>query len=228
MIGGAKPLAAPLLGATAPPGRRLAPAACAPDPSPALATAAAQSAGQSDRAPPPRPPDEPAAPPTALRSTSQLTRWSRARALRSGRRLRLDRAAASLVPPVTSPPPPPAPAPSLVPERAAVGAAVAEDGGDDDLCVAEREAVAGKAIYMVSDGTGWTAEHSVSAALGQFEHCLVDRRCSVSTHLFSGVNKHPANSSLSLLPHAGITAQLLSTACTSVLFCHLTIELVVD
>ena len=99
---------------------------------------------------------------------------------------------------------------------------------DDDLCVAERDAVAGKAIYMVSDGTGWTAEHSVSAALGQFEHCLVDRRCSVSTHLFSGVNKHPANSSLSLLPHAGITAQLLSTACTSVLFCHLTIELVVD
>ena len=123
MIGGAKPLAAPLLGATAPPGRRLAPAACAPDPSPALATAAAQSAGQSDRAPPPRPPDEPAAPPTALRSTSQLTRWSRARALRSGRRLRLDRAAASLAPPVTSPPP------TLVPERAAVGA----EGDDDSL-----------------------------------------------------------------------------------------------
>ena len=208
MIGGAKPLAAPLLGATAPPGRRLAPAACAPDPSPALATAAAQSAGQSDRAPPPRPPDEPAAPPTALRSTSQLTRWSRARALRSGRRLRLDRAAVSSAPPVTSPPPTPAPAPSLVPEGAAVGAAAADD--DDDLCVAERDAVAGKAIYMVSDGTGWTAEHSVSAALGQFEHCLVDRQCSVSTHLFSGVNKNPAKSSLLLLAHAGITAQLLS------------------
>ncbi|CAA6668738.1 unnamed protein product [Spirodela intermedia] len=46
----------------------------------------------------------------------------------------------------------------------------------------------GKAIYMVSDGTGWTAEHSVNAALGQFEHCLVDRGCPVSTHLFSGID----------------------------------------
>lgn len=45
----------------------------------------------------------------------------------------------------------------------------------------------GKAIYMVSDGTGWTAEHSVNAALGQFEYCLVDHGCPVNTHLFSGV-----------------------------------------
>jgi hypothetical protein len=59
---------------------------------------------------------------------------------------------------------------------------------DDGVCPAERDAALGKAIYMVSDGTGWTAEHSVSAALGQFEHCLADRRCVVSTHLFSGVN----------------------------------------
>ncbi|RLN33614.1 hypothetical protein C2845_PM03G08990 [Panicum miliaceum] len=183
MIGGAKPLAAPLLGATPPAGRRLAPASCAPDPSPALATAAAQSPGQSDRAPPPRPPDEPAASPTALRSTSQLSRWSRARALRSGRRLGLDRAAVSSAPAVTRPPPTPTPTPPLVP----VGAAAAEDD-DDDLCVAERDAVAGKAIYMVSDGTGWTAEHSVNAALGQFEHCLVDSQCAVSTHLFSGID----------------------------------------
>ena len=43
-------------------------------------------------------------------------------------------------------------------------------------------------IYMVSDGTGWTAEHSVHAALGQFEHCLIDQGCPVDTHLFSGVN----------------------------------------
>lgn len=41
---------------------------------------------------------------------------------------------------------------------------------------------------MVSDGTGWTVEHSVTAALGQFEHCLVDRGCSVNTHLFSGID----------------------------------------
>lgn len=45
-----------------------------------------------------------------------------------------------------------------------------------------------KSIYMVSDGTGWTAEHSVNAALGQFEHCLVDRGCPINTHLFSGVS----------------------------------------
>jgi regulator of PEP synthase PpsR (kinase-PPPase family) len=37
----------------------------------------------------------------------------------------------------------------------------------------------------VSDGTGWTAEHSVNAALGQFENCLADRGCAVNTHLFS-------------------------------------------
>lgn len=36
--------------------------------------------------------------------------------------------------------------------------------------------------------TGWTAEHSVNAALGQFEFCLVDRGCSVNTHLFSGID----------------------------------------
>jgi [pyruvate, phosphate dikinase]-phosphate phosphotransferase / [pyruvate, phosphate dikinase] kinase len=45
----------------------------------------------------------------------------------------------------------------------------------------------GKQIYMVSDGTGWTAENSVNAALGQFENCLVDRACPINTHLFSGV-----------------------------------------
>lgn len=58
-----------------------------------------------------------------------------------------------------------------------------EGDGEDD----ESELMEGKAIYMVSDGTGWTAEHSVNAALGQFEHCLVDRICPVNTHLFSGV-----------------------------------------
>lgn len=50
------------------------------------------------------------------------------------------------------------------------------------------EATFGKAIFMVSDGTGWTAEHSVNASLGQFEHCLVDRGCPVNTHLFSGID----------------------------------------
>jgi len=59
------------------------------------------------------------------------------------------------------------------------------------MCVAERDAAAGKAIYMVSDGTGWTAEHAVNAALGQFEHCFVDRGCAVNTHLISMVNISP-------------------------------------
>lgn len=63
----------------------------------------------------------------------------------------------------------------------AEGAEMDGDGGDNG------EMTAGKAIYMVSDGTGWTAEHSVNAALGQFEHCLIDRGCPVNTHLFSGV-----------------------------------------
>lgn len=62
------------------------------------------------------------------------------------------------------------------------GAAVTAEDGE-----ARVEGRVGKSIYMVSDGTGWTVEHSVNAALGQFEHCLVDRGCPVNTHLFSGV-----------------------------------------
>lgn len=58
-------------------------------------------------------------------------------------------------------------------------------GNRDDEGV---DVTGGKSIYMVSDGTGWTVEHSVGAALGQFEHCLVDRGCSVNTHLFSGID----------------------------------------
>ncbi|WJX14794.1 Pyruvate, phosphate dikinase regulatory protein, chloroplastic [Trifolium repens] len=45
-----------------------------------------------------------------------------------------------------------------------------------------------KSIYIVSDGTGWTAEHCVNAALGQFDYCLVDRGCPVCTHMFSGID----------------------------------------
>uniref|UniRef100_A0A0V0HM12 Putative ovule protein n=1 Tax=Solanum chacoense TaxID=4108 RepID=A0A0V0HM12_SOLCH len=57
-------------------------------------------------------------------------------------------------------------------------------GSSDD----EKEVNGGKPIFMVSDGTGWTAEHAVNAALGQFDYCLVDRVCPVNTHLFSGVS----------------------------------------
>ena len=55
--------------------------------------------------------------------------------------------------------------------------------GDDDM-----EVRLGKSIYMISNKTGWTVEHSVNTALGQFEHYLVDRGCPINTLLFSGVN----------------------------------------
>ncbi|XP_010267763.1 PREDICTED: probable pyruvate, phosphate dikinase regulatory protein, chloroplastic [Nelumbo nucifera] len=112
-----------------------------------------------------------------FRGSSQLNRWSRARSIRAGRRLdrSLSQGATNMISPVlggeggllspTSP--------------LSVGSSGSEDNGD-------RTAV--KTIYMISDGTGWTAEHTVNAALGQFEHCLVDRGCPVNTHLFSGID----------------------------------------
>ncbi|KAL6656672.1 hypothetical protein ACP70R_004452 [Stipagrostis hirtigluma subsp. patula] len=177
--GGVMPLAAPSL-LLRPPARRLAPgpASCAPNPAPApLATAAEEEPARRPEEAPPRSP--------ARSASSQLSRFSRARALRSGRRL--GRAALSASAPVAKPPP------TFLSESqgeasAAAAAAAVEDGEDDDVCEAERDAAAGKAIYIVSDGTGWTAEHSVNAALGQFENCLVDRGCAVSTHLFSMVD----------------------------------------
>ncbi|WVZ66137.1 hypothetical protein U9M48_015409 [Paspalum notatum var. saurae] len=184
MIGGATALAAPLqrmllLRAPPPPGRRPGPgpASCAPSPGPALSV----SPGESDPAPQ-RPKEAAAAPSSsaAVRASPQLSRWSRGRSLRLGRRNGMDREVfASSTRSLVAKPPPPPPSPQL--EEEAV-----ED--DDDLCPAERDAVAGKAIYLVSDGTGWTAEHTVNAALGQFEHCLVDRGCAVSTHLFNEIN----------------------------------------
>ncbi|KAA8515466.1 hypothetical protein F0562_018923 [Nyssa sinensis] len=110
-----------------------------------------------------------------FKGSPQLNRWSRARLIRSGRKL--DRPGHqsttmdvnSLVHPAESVSPRSPPT-------------VGSDA-DDDV-----EVMVGKSIYMVSDGTGWTAEHSVNAALGQFEHCLVDRGCPVNTHLFSGID----------------------------------------
>lgn len=110
-----------------------------------------------------------------LKGSSQLNRWSRARAVRSGRKLERPSnrnqttdtsspiVASGYCTPLSPPP-------------------VGSDC-DDDV-----ESTLAKSIYMVSDGTGWTAEHAVNAALGQFEHCLVDRNCAVNTHLFSGVS----------------------------------------
>lgn len=104
-----------------------------------------------------------------LKGSSQLNRWSRARAIRSGRKL--DRSVQrtqtwELEPPTQR-------------ESDLSGQSVGIVNGEEEM---------GKSIYMVSDGTGWTAEHSVNAALGQFDYCLVDRGCPVNTHLFSGVS----------------------------------------
>ncbi|KAG5005161.1 hypothetical protein AAZX31_10G239900 [Glycine max] len=101
----------------------------------------------------------------------QLNRWSRARAVRSGQKL--DQSSLRTQPPEPNPPVRPLPLP-VDPDGA-----VNLDGAD---------VMTVKSIYIVSDGTGWTAEHCVNAALGQFDYCLVDRGCPVSTHLFSGID----------------------------------------
>ncbi|KAG4910346.1 hypothetical protein JHK87_056462 [Glycine soja] len=101
----------------------------------------------------------------------QLNRWSRARAVRFGQKL--DRSSMRTQLPEPNPPARPLPLP-VDPDDA-----VNLDGAD---------VTAVKSIYIVSDGTGWTAEHCVNAALGQFDYCLVDRGCPVSTHLFSGID----------------------------------------
>ncbi|KAH7569517.1 hypothetical protein ACOSP7_012956 [Xanthoceras sorbifolium] len=111
-----------------------------------------------------------------LKSSPQLSRWSRARAIRSGRKLERPGDRSGQAVGVRSPPVhfQSGESVSLEPQKRI----------DSDNGV---EVTAGNSIYMVSDGTGWTAEHSVNAALGQFEHCLVDRGCAVNTHLFSGI-----------------------------------------
>ncbi|PWA17360.1 pyruvate, phosphate dikinase regulatory protein, chloroplastic [Artemisia annua] len=106
------------------------------------------------------------------KGSSQLLRWSRARAIRSGVKLDQRPLVQKLV--------------TDQPSRRLSEGELEESDDDDEGCLAEMSE-GGKHIYMVSDGTGWTAEHSVNAALGQFEHCLVDHACAVNTHLFSGV-----------------------------------------
>lgn len=125
-----------------------------------------------------------------IKTSPQLNRWSRARAIRSGRKL--DRPIPQLSAEVRNS------------DNSSVGIIVKDgntdgtefqfqtssprkEGGSDGRYVTD-VAAGGKAIYMVSDGTGWTAEHLVQAALGQFDYCLVDRVCAVNTHLFSGID----------------------------------------
>ena len=107
--------------------------------------------------------------PQKSKGSLRLNLWSRSRSLRSGRKLER---------PVENP------AQAVIPvEKAPLPFQAGDGEGEDDGQTRE-----GKSIYIVSDGTGWTAEHSVSAALGQFDHCLVDQACAVNTHLFSGVS----------------------------------------
>ncbi|KAK9265416.1 hypothetical protein L1049_001666 [Liquidambar formosana] len=110
-----------------------------------------------------------------LKGSTQLNRWSRARAIRSGRKLDLP-VQRTLSVEMNSP----------VSTNGSFSPLSTPREGSDGEDNAEVEAA--KSIYMVSDGTGWTAEHSVSAALGQFDYCLVDRACPVNTHLFSGID----------------------------------------
>lgn len=104
---------------------------------------------------------------------SQLNRWSRARVIRSGHKL--DR------------PGQPKHEPNSTREEVFVTGlhiSSSSSSSEDDK---REEVVKGKEIYMVSDGSGRTAEHSVNAALGQFEHFLIHGRSPVYTRLFSGV-----------------------------------------
>lgn len=107
--------------------------------------------------------------------SSKLSRWNRARTLRSG--VKVDRSVNNESNSTTGP---------IVnmnfPDISTVESDVSSINGDH-----ETDFTAAKSIYIVSDGTGWTAEHAVNAALGQFDYCLVDRGCPVNTHLFSGV-----------------------------------------
>lgn len=115
--------------------------------------------------------------PRKFKPSPQLNRWSRARSLRSGRKFdRTGQHSQQL-----DPNPPLQLKEQVSPEQKDTTLTASNGGADVDL-------TAGKSIYMVSDRTGWTVEHSVGAALGQFEHCLVDRNCAVNTHLFSGVS----------------------------------------
>lgn len=125
------------------------------------------------------PPTSPQSQSRRVKLSPQLSRWSRARAVRSGRKLSrpVERSVDEMVAPDS-------------PESnngSRNELQTLSPGGDDSERLTDVMGPA-KSVYMVSDGTGWTVEHSVNAALGQFEHCLVDRVCPVNTHLFSGVS----------------------------------------
>ncbi|KAG2273399.1 hypothetical protein Bca4012_086045 [Brassica carinata] len=123
-----------------------------------------------DSEPPPTIPSSPRTP--KMKVSSKLNRWSMGRALRSGA-VKIDRQTHRTDH-------------NDAPFRQVTATEEADrkTSAIEDVC---RDDVAAKSIYMVSDGTGWTAEHSVNAALGQFEDPLVNRGFPVNTHLFSWV-----------------------------------------
>ncbi|MCL7044465.1 hypothetical protein MKW94_014576 [Papaver nudicaule] len=118
-----------------------------------------------------------------VKPSTQLKRWSRARSIRSGRRFDLPTQLTSTesINTTTNDVNSKNDQNSISSSSSTASSMVERSDSEDEM-------MQGKSIYMVSDGTGWTAEHSVGAALGQFEHCLVDRNCAVNTHLFSGID----------------------------------------
>lgn len=125
------------------------------------------------------PPSSPQPQSRRVKSSPQLSRWSRARAVRSGRKL--SRPVERSVDEMTV-----SDSPDSNNGNGNELQTLSQGGGGSERLTDVRSPA--KSVYMVSDGTGWTVEHSVNAALGQFEHCLVDRVCPVNTHLFSGVS----------------------------------------
>ncbi|KAF3784596.1 putative pyruvate phosphate dikinase regulatory protein [Nymphaea thermarum] len=113
------------------------------------------------------------------KGSPKLSKWSRARSIRYGRRTHRpsspERADSS------DPETPVAVADR--PSPAAFASLLLQSDDEEEADVVS----GGKAIYMVSDGTGWTAEYTVNTALGQFDHCLGNRTCAVQTHIFSGI-----------------------------------------
>lgn len=110
-----------------------------------------------------------------LKGSAQLNRWSRARAIRSGRKLERSGQLAQVK----------EVKPRVEPRETDFLDSNSVNKSDDEDDVDVRMV---KSIYMVSDGTGWTVEHCINAALGQFDYCLVDHGCPVNTHLFSGID----------------------------------------
>jgi hypothetical protein len=132
-------------------------------------------------------------PPTGNTSW-QLTRWSRVRSIRSHRRLGFpalgekqglnDASMISSLSPSCSSTSPPGDVKVSSAGDVKEQRVTEKMNGPDEFADRMNQ---GKQIYMVSDGTGWTAEHSVYATLVQLQHCHGNRGSPVNTHLFSGV-----------------------------------------